>query len=189
VIVDDVVGEEEVIVRPIPAAAGAPRVVEGMALLASGRPVAVLSPRQLAPVTGSEVLAEAAGDGRVRPIRVLLVDDSDLTREMLRRLLEDGGFDVVDAASAEEAVLELERADIDCLVTDIEMPGMSGLDLTRKLRGDPRFADLPVIVVSTLDRPVDRLDGLEAGADAYLTKQGLDARELVGLVARVGGGG
>ena len=64
---------------------------------------------------------------------------------------------------------------------------MSGLDLTRTLRAEPRFADLPVIVVSTLDRPADRLEGLEAGADAYVSKQGLDARELVALVMRVGG--
>ncbi len=75
------------------------------------------------------------------------------------------------------------------MVTDIEMPGMDGLGLTRAIRDDARFADLPIVVVSTLDRPADRLAGLEAGADAYLTKQGLDARELVALVYRVAGDG
>ncbi len=187
-VADVVVGEEEVIVRPIPGAAGAPAVVEGITLLSSGRPVTVLSLHRLGP------LDEAVGDvqpehgARARPLQVLLVDDSDVTREMIRRLLEDAGFAVTGVGTAADALLALERADIDCLVTDIQMPGMDGLALTRKLRENQRFADLPVVVISTLDRPKDRLSGLESGADAYLTKQGLDARELVALVQRVGGG-
>jgi CheY-like chemotaxis protein len=124
----------------------------------------------------------------VRSTRVLLVDDSHVTREMLRRLLEDAGFRVTGAASAEDALVALDGAEFDCVVTDIEMPDMDGLALTRTLRQQPFHADLPVIVVSTLDRPADRLAGLESGADAYLTKQKLDARELVALVRRVGGG-
>jgi DNA-binding response OmpR family regulator len=55
------------------------------------------------------------------------------------------------------------------------------------MREMPALSELPVIVVSTLDRPADRLAGLESGADAYLTKQKLDARELITLVRRVGG--
>jgi chemotaxis protein histidine kinase CheA/CheY-like chemotaxis protein len=188
VVVDEVVGEEEVIVRPVPPAAGAPRTVEGIALLASGRPVAVLSPRQLVPAADLDAEARGGGSRSGQPIRVLLVDDSEVTREMFRSLLEGSGYVVSDVGTAEEAVRMLESAEFDCVVTDIEMPGMSGLELTRTLRGDPRFADLPVVVVSTLDRPTDRLDGLEAGADAFLSKQGLDARELIALVRRVGGG-
>jgi CheY-like chemotaxis protein len=107
---------------------------------------------------------------------------------MVRRLLEDAGFSVVGVGSADDALLALEAREFDCLVTDIEMPGMDGLELTRKLREDARYSDLPIIVVSTLDRPADRLAGLESGADSYLTKQGLDARSLVTLVRRIGGG-
>lgn len=188
VVADEVVGEEEVIVRPVPPAAGAPRIVEGIALLASGRPVAVLSPRQLVPAADLDAEVRGVGSRGGQPIRVLLVDDSEVTREMFRSLLEGSGYVVSDVGTAEEAIRLLESTEFDCVVTDIEMPGMNGLELTRTLRGDPRFADLPVVVVSTLDRPADRLDGLEAGADAYLSKQGLDARELIALVGRVGGG-
>ncbi|MEJ2190320.1 MAG: response regulator, partial [Acidobacteriota bacterium] len=91
-------------------------------------------------------------------------------------------------ASAEDALSALEEQEFDCLVTDIEMPGMDGLTLTRTLRQDPLHGDLPIVVISTRDRPSDRLAGMEAGADAYLTKQGLHARELLSLVRRVGGG-
>ena len=189
VVADDVVGEEEVIVRPIPAAAGAPAGVEGIALLASGRPVAVLSLQRLGLGTPFDAVSRDGGHRTVRPIRALLVDDSDVTREMVRRLLEDAGIAVTGVGSAEDALHALASRPMDCVVTDIEMPGMDGLGLTRAIREDPAFADLPIVVVSTLDRPADRLAGLEAGADAYLTKQGLDARELVALVRRVAGEG
>jgi chemotaxis protein histidine kinase CheA len=189
VVADDVVGEEEVIVRPIPAAAGAPAGVEGIALLASGRPVAVLSLQRLGLGTPFDPVKRDGGRRTVRPIRALLVDDSDVTREMVRRLLEDAGIAVTGVGSAEDALHALASRPMDCVVTDIEMPGMDGLGLTRAIREDPAFADLPIVVVSTLDRPADRLAGLEAGADAYLTKQGLDARELVALVRRVAGDG
>ena len=188
VVADSVVGEEEVIIHPLPNAAGAPPVVEGIALLASGRPVFVLSLQRLGTIDALEAFDRPIHGPRPRPIQVLLVDDSVVTREMVRRLLEDGGFGVTSVGSAEDALLALANRDFDCVITDIEMPGMDGLSLTRELRGDSRLADLPIVVVSTLDRTADRLAGLEAGADAYLTKQGLDARDLVALVYRVGGG-
>jgi chemotaxis protein histidine kinase CheA len=187
VVVDEVIGSEEVFVRPIPPIAGAPSIVEGSTVLASGRPVAVLSPQRMGPL--EMTLADRAEiGGQRRQLRVLLVEDSTVTREMLRRLLEDGGFVVAAVTSAEEAIFRLSQSPYDCVVTDIEMPGLSGLELTGHLRSSEQFADLPVVVVSTRDRPADRLAGLQAGADSYLSKQGLDARELVRLVRRVAGG-
>ena len=131
------------------------------------------------------MIPERERSGRQK-LRVLLVDDSLVTREMERRLLDDAGFDVVAAADAAEALRELTEAPFDCVVTDVEMPGMDGWELTRHLRDLPAFAHLPVVIVSTRDDPEDRLRGLQAGADAYLTKQGLDASELVAVVQRLG---
>jgi chemotaxis protein histidine kinase CheA len=187
-VADSIVGEEEVIVRPLPRVAGAPAAMEGITLLASGHPVPVLSLQRLIPFPEAiDVVDTRIGTSSV-PIHVLLVDDSRVTREMMRRLLEDAGFTVTGVGSADDAMLALSREHVDCLVTDIEMPGVDGLDLTRRLRSETEHADLPIVVVSTLDRPSDRLAGLESGADAYLTKQGLDVRELVALINRVGGG-
>ncbi len=185
-VVDAVLGEEEVMVRPLPPGVGAPACMEGMTLLASGRPVPVLSLESLRP---SERMSwQRLADRpipKAKAIHVLLVDDSRVSRGLLGRLLEDAGFAVTGVESAEDAIWALDRQSVDCVVTDIEMPGIDGLELTRCLRQATRHKHLPIVVVSTLDRPSHRLAGLESGADAYLAKQGLDARELVALIHRV----
>ena len=186
--VDDVEAEQEVLVRPITRKIATDRLLEGVALLASGEPVGVLSPAVLAQREYLRAMPAAhAGVVAARRVRILLVDDSMVTREMERRLLEDAGFHVSAASDAQEGLALLGEEPFDCVVTDIEMPGMDGFELTAHLRGIEHFAQLPIIVVSTRDRPDDRLRGLKVGADAYLTKQSLDAGELVDLVRRLSG--
>jgi len=188
VTVDAVEGEEEVLVRRAGASEVAAGLLDGVALLASGEPVAVLSPSGLTSLK-SRPMATAVRRSVQRPrLRVLLVEDSLVTREMERRLLEDAGFDVVTAADGLQAVDRLTAGRFDCIVTDIEMPEMDGFELTRQVRRSPHLAQLSVVVVSTHDRPEDRLRALQAGADAYLSKQRLDAMELVGVVRALGGG-
>ncbi len=186
-VVDGVKDEQEVLLRPLPSFSGAPAIFESMAVLANGRAVPVLAPHRLS----QTAIIGAPSPVRQRPvpppIRVLLADDSLVTREMMRRLLEDGGFSVTAVAAADDALRMLAERVFDCLVTDIEMPGMDGLQLTRHLRATAGLAHLPVVVVSTRNQPQERLAGLEAGADAYLAKQGLNAMELVSVVRRVGG--
>jgi len=184
-VVDDVLREQEVLVRPLTRRVATDHLLEGVALLASGEPVGVLSPAVLAQREYLRALPVAATRVVGRRVRVLLVEDSLVTREMERRLLEDAGFEVAAAADAAEALSRLGEETFDCVVTDIEMADMDGFELTSQLRGMEHFAHLPIIVVSTRDRPEDRLRGLKAGADAYLTKQSLDAGELVQLVRRL----
>jgi len=187
IVVDAIAGEEEVFVRPLPGVAGAPATIEGIALLSSGRPVAVLSLRRLGPLDLGEGLG-AGPTGEDRPaLRVLLTDDTDATREMMRRLLEDAGFLVTGVESAEQALRRIEVEPYDCVVTGVDLPGLSGIDLTLRVRSSDLYSDLPVVIVSTRDRAADRLAGLEAGADAYLTKQGLEPQHLAGLIHRIAG--
>jgi two-component system chemotaxis sensor kinase CheA len=187
IVVDDVLREQEVLVRPITRKVATDRLLEGVALLASGEPVGVLSPAALAQREVLRGLPAVAPRAAPQRVRVLLVDDSLVTREMERRLLEDAGFEVAAAGDAAEALSRLGGEAFDCVVTDIEMAGMDGFELTTQLRGMEHFVHLPIVVVSTRDRPEDRLRGLQAGADAYLTKQSLDAGELVHLVRRLSG--
>ncbi len=189
--VERVEGEAELLVRPLPRRVAVSGLIDGAALLPSGAPLAVLAPLAL---LGRETSlrraapAASAATGRAT-VRLLLVDDSRVTREMERRILEDAGFQVEVAGDGDEAMRRLAGESFDCLVTDIEMPGLDGFALTAELRRIERFARLPIVVVSTRERPEDRLRGLRAGADAYLTKQSLIAADLVDTVRRLTGGG
>src|SRR5207248_10505492 len=108
---------------------------------------------------------------------LLVVDDDMRLRELLRRYLSDSGFRVTGAADAAEARAQLASFTFDLVVLDVMMPGESGIDLTRALRqrAAPR---IPVLLLTAMAEPEDRVNGLEQGADDYLSKP-FEPRELV----------
>ena len=106
---------------------------------------------------------------------LLVVDDDARLRELLRRYLSDNGFRVTTAQDAGEARAKLAAFAFDLIVLDVMMPGESGLDLTRALRRDGR---VPVLLLTAMVEPEDRVNGLEHGADDYLAKP-FEPRELV----------
>ncbi len=184
--VDAVEGEAEVLMRPFSSAVRIPTLYAGLALLPTGEPVPVIAPQGLLGSAHQNSTTPLIARPQQR-LRVLLVEDSIVTREMERRMLEEEGFLVTAAADAEEALSCLGQQVFDCMVTDLEMPGLSGIELTQRVRSMDRLSQLPVIVVSTRDTSADRLAGLEAGADAYLSKKLLEGRELAGIIRRLGG--
>lgn len=109
------------------------------------------------------------------PAHILVVDDDTRLRELLRRYLVSNGFLVAAAADAAEARRELELLAFDLVVLDVMMPGESGLELTRSLR---RADDTPILLLTARGDPDDRIAGLEAGADDYLSKP-FQPRELL----------
>src|SRR6185437_3779133 len=108
---------------------------------------------------------------------LLVVDDDLRLRELLRRYLSDSGFRVTGAADAAEARAQLASFAFDLVVLDVMMPGENGLALTRSLRADPE-PRVPVLLLTAMGEPEDRVNGLEHGADDYLVKP-FEPRELV----------
>ena len=106
---------------------------------------------------------------------LLVVDDDARLGELLRRYLSDSGFRVTIAADASEARANLANLAFDLVVLDVMMPGESGLDLTRALRREGR---VPILLLTAMAEPEDRVNGLEEGADDYLSKP-FEPRELV----------
>jgi len=100
--------------------------------------------------------------------RVLVVDDDRAVRESLRRSLEFNGYDVALAVDGAEALASISRTPPDVLVLDVMMPRLDGLETTRALRAAGN--DLPILVLTARDSVGDRVEGLDAGADDYLTK-------------------
>ncbi len=110
--------------------------------------------------------------------RVLVAEDSATIREAIRRELIAAGFEVVVAADGAEALEIAKRERFDAVSTDVMMPGLDGYELTRCLRADPRYASVPIVMVTSKDARLDTLRGFDAGASAYITKPA-DAAELV----------
>lgn len=103
--------------------------------------------------------------------RILIVDDSKMTRDFYAYVLRSAGYDVIEAFDGADAIEKLYRNDdIACIITDINMPNMDGLTMLRKIRTISDFAQIPVIVITTIDRPEEKLESLKAGASFYLVK-------------------
>jgi two-component system, OmpR family, response regulator MprA len=101
-------------------------------------------------------------------VRILVVDDDRAVRESLRRSLQFNGYDVDVAADGAEALARVPTTAPDALVIDVMMPRLDGLDTTRALRAAGN--DVPILVLTARDSVTDRVAGLDAGADDYLTK-------------------
>ena len=110
---------------------------------------------------------------------ILVVDDDDRLRALLGKYLRDNGYHVSTASSAAEARATLDGMAFDLIVLDVMMPGESGIELTRGLR---RSATVPILLLTAMGEPEDRIAGLESGADDYLTKP-FEPRELLLRVA------
>lgn len=186
---DLLLGEEEVVVRGLGALLGRLRGYLGAAILGDGRVALLLDPGTLARMP---LLAPVAAPIEVSPAKlppkVLIVEDSFTVRELQRSILESAGYRVVTARDGRHALeqLTLDR-EIEVVVTDVEMPEMDGLSLTRAIREDPSHAWLPVVIVTSRSSEEDRARGIAAGADAYMTKPSFDQRALLSTVGRLVG--
>lgn len=101
---------------------------------------------------------------------VLVVDDAPPNVKLLRLILKDAGYRVLEASNGPDALDILRREKPDALVLDVRMPGMTGYDVSREIRRDPEFAALPIIMVTALSMPEERIQGIEAGATDFITK-------------------
>ena len=116
--------------------------------------------------------------------KILVVDDEPDIVSLVSYNLGKEGFRVSSAGTGDEALLQARKGDVALIILDVMLPGMSGLEVCRALRGDPKTADVPVIMLTARVEEPDRVRGLETGADDYLTKP-FSPRELVARVRAV----
>jgi two-component system chemotaxis sensor kinase CheA len=167
------------------------RNVAGAAILGDGQLVTILNVADLMKSISSKSVASSTLPiitKEARRWRVLLADDSITTRTLEKHILENAGYDVLTAVDGQEAwelISRNEKGFPDLVVSDINMPRMDGFVLTQSIKGDSRYAHVPVILVTSLNSPQDRLHGMESGADAYLVKNTFDQQELLETIERL----
>jgi phosphate regulon transcriptional regulator PhoB len=116
--------------------------------------------------------------------KILVVDDEPDIVELISYNLKKEGFDIVSALDGEEALNNIKNHTFDFVILDLMLPGIQGMELCRILRNDPKTKNLPIIMLTAKGEEIDRILGLEIGADDYMAKP-FSPRELVARVNAV----
>jgi two-component system chemotaxis sensor kinase CheA len=185
--VDRVLGVQEILVKPLGPQLSRVRNLAGATVLGDGRVVPILNVSDL--FRSAMQGAAGAGPSRIasrgRKVSVLVAEDSITSRTLLKNILESSGFQVRTAVDGVDAFAQLKSEGCDLVVSDVEMPRMDGFELTAAIRGDARFAELPVVLVTGLESRADKERGIEVGANAYLVKSSFDQSGLIEIINKL----
>ena len=189
-IVDTFLGERDLEVRPLDLRLGKVPDVNSASLLENGDPVLIVDVEDLVRSIDnvlmgrrlSRVEFERMAEQARQRKRILVVDDSITVRELERQLLHARGFVVDVAVDGMDGWNAIRGTHYDLVVTDVDMPRMDGIGLVTLIKADPTRREIPVVIVSYKDREEDRLRGLDAGANRYLTKSSFHDETFVDTI-------
>ncbi|GAB6189155.1 response regulator [Marinitoga arctica] len=103
--------------------------------------------------------------------KILIIDDSKMTRSYHSSILKSAGYEIYEAEDGAKALDILYReGNIDIILTDLNMPNLDGYTLIEKIREDENYKDIPIIIVTTLDKSTNKMKGFEVGANFYIVK-------------------
>ena len=188
-IVDAFVGEQQIVIKPLGSHLKKVDNVAGVTILGAGEVVPILNVPDLMTNartrSGQRVglLQRAEHQGSRK---ILICEDSFTTRELERSIFEAAGYEVETAVDGSIGYTKLkEGLKVDAVLTDVQMPNMTGFELTAAIKRDPALRDIPVIIVTSLERDEEKTEGIEAGADAYITKSVFNQDTLLDTVERL----
>lgn len=189
-LVDELVKEQNIIVKPMEKPLQKVKNIAGVTILEKGEVVPILHVPEL-----MESAKQVSADRKITasPVekiskksqRILIVEDSLTTRELEKSILTSVGYDVDTAVNGVDALNKIFERAPDLIITDVQMPEMDGFQLTKKLRMDARYQEIPVVMVTALAKDEEKRRGIEAGADAYITKTDFDQANLVVTIERL----
>jgi len=186
-IIDSNNGTSEIVVKGLGGQLKRVRHTFGATILGDGSPALILDvPDIFTTSEGSSTvgLRKAIIESQSRASRgyVLVVDDSITTRTMEKSILTAHGYDVAIAISAEDALEKVANTSFDLVISDVEMPGLNGFELTARLRAMDEYRDVPIIIVSSLSKDEHKRKAIEAGAQAYIVKGAFEQGTLLDTV-------
>ncbi len=185
--IEGILGSSEIVVKELGDQLKNVRFVFGATILGDGNPSLILDVPDIFAASEGETgsgIRRAFEESSAAKVKgsILVVDDSITTRTMERSILITHGYQVKTAVSGEDALEIVASESFDLVISDIEMPGINGFELTRRLRAMEEFRDVPVIIVSSLSRDEDKRSAIEAGAQAYIVKGSFEQGTLLDTV-------
>lgn len=190
IVVDRFLGEKELVLHPLDPRLGKVPDISSGAFMEDGSPVLIIDIedviRSIDNILFTGTVSKLTYSGTKEAVKktktILVIDDSITVREVECRLLRNKGYDVDTAINGMEGWNALRMGSYDLVITDVDMPRMNGIELVRAIKADSRLKSMPVMIVSYKERESDRVQGLEAGANYYLTKSGFHDQALLNAV-------
>ncbi|MDX2254193.1 MAG: hybrid sensor histidine kinase/response regulator [Pseudanabaenaceae cyanobacterium bins.39] len=187
-IVDALLDEQDVVMKPQSKLLKRIRNVSGATILGTGEVCMILNPsdllksaRKRSGFISTSKLLESVQRKKI----ILMVEDSITVRTQVKRILENAGYEVIAAVDGLDGYEKLRTKSVDAVVSDIQMPHLDGLELTARIRQHREYADLPVILVTSLASEEDKRRGAEVGANAYIVKSAFDQNILLETLGRL----
>ncbi len=186
-IVDKVLDEKEILQKPFNKQLKRVKNFSGATISADGKVIPVLNVKDILESVKKGVrsaVSEIAEDEEISK-NILVVDDSITSRILLKDILESRGYKISLAVDGNDAFNKIKTGNFDLVVSDIEMPKMDGFELTKAIKDDERFQEIPVVLVTALASLEDKAKGIDAGADAYIVKSSFEQSNLLEIVKRL----
>ncbi len=193
--VDELAGEQEVVIKGLGKQLVRVGGIAGATVMGSGEVMLILNVADLIKLATRgerrsvlESVSDTAREAQAAKsrARILIVDDSVTTRTLEKNILEAAGYSIQIATDGQEALGAMTSGSLpDLVISDVAMPRLDGFGLTKRIKGDQRTANVPVILVTSLDSVEDKSRGIEAGADAYIVKSRFDQNNLLETIEQL----
>lgn len=187
--VNNIISENELIVKNLGKQLKKVKNISGVTILGDGKLIPVLNMTEIIETTAlfrSKInKVENKQSEPEQQSKILVVDDSITSRTLLKNILEASGYNVNVSINGFEAYSELMENKYDLVISDVEMPRINGFELTSKIRSTEQIADIPVILVTSLDKKEHKEMGIDVGANAYIVKTDFDQNNLLNIIPRL----
>lgn len=186
--VDEIIIEQEVLVKQFNKQLTKVRNISGATILGTGEVVPILEVQDLIKYSlniVSNIFNIRKDKDEVPKKSIIVVEDSITSRTLLKNVLENNGYKVKTSVDGVEGWNAIKSERFDLIISDIEMPRMDGFELTSKVRSDEETAEIPVILVTSLDSKEDTERGIEVGASAYIVKSNFQQNNLIEVIKKL----
>ncbi len=187
IIADRFIGENEIVIKPLDSRLKKVQHMTGASISNDGKIILLVDVADiLQTIKEAHYIFDVSKTEKTEPTQeskqILIVEDSLTVREMERKLLQSAGYDVTLAVDGQDGLNKIRQKPFDLIISDIDMPHLDGLNMTKTLKKDDKYCHIPVIIVSYKDSLEDKQKGLEAGADHYIAKSQFNSDEFIKLI-------